>query len=68
MKKPYIPEKIPYCWNSRRWLTGAIDPRSCPYLTQGEVNCIGIGCGYYEERKPNTYITNKLKFLQEAFK
>lgn len=59
--------KLGFCLNSRRWLIHAIDPRSCPYIgSQGEVNCVGVGCGYYEERDPPQDIVETLAMVMLA--
>ena len=61
-----IPEGwLPFCWNSRRWLLGGIDPRSCPRLEMGEVNCILEDCGYFEWREPTKYAQWKVRMLRK---
>jgi hypothetical protein len=52
------PETMAFCWNSRRWVIlldifGSLE--TCPERGMGERDCIGKGCGYYEERKPTEY-------------
>ncbi len=55
--------RVPFCWNSRRWLLMGIDPRSCPYLGDGNVNCIHEDCGYFEWRESTGYVKWKLRAL-----
>jgi hypothetical protein len=59
-------ERIPFCHNSRRWLIGGHDPRTCPYRGLGATYCIGVGCGYYEERKPTAYLKRRLRLLEDG--
>ena len=65
MPRSKVPDTLGFCRNARRWLVGAVDPRSCPHLVMGEVNCIGEGCGYYQERKPTRHIRKRLECLYE---
>jgi hypothetical protein len=66
--EPEIPEGwLPFCWNSKRWLLSGIDPRSCPYLTMGEVNCVEESCGYFEWREPTPYARRRAAALRGEY-
>ena len=40
-------------------------PQSCVYLGhEGAAQCVGEGCGYYEDRPPTTYLKQTLTILR----
>lgn len=55
-----------FCWNSRRWVL-AQTPPTCPHLGGGVVDCIGPGCGYFEERPMTDYLVRRLAMLRDVF-
>lgn len=60
-------EKAEFCLNSRRWIETMMSsqpPKLCPHRSDNFCSC--GDCGYYELRKPTSYLKRFRKIMGGA--